>query len=177
MTIYQLGVDLKFKSLTLVNEADFDVLNALRESPAGAAWVPLDAEWIEEGRERALPKGDFPLLGTTPTFSRRAVDALLDVLVENGELLPVKVADEEYVVYNVTRRIDALDEERSKLVRFSDGGIMRVERYAFHREKLNQAIIFRVPQLRVPVFVTEAFVARVRDAGLTGFQFTEVWQG
>jgi len=176
MQIYQLRSNAEeCRWLTLVSESDFRVLSDLNEGPIGAAWEPLPAEWIEDDLNAGKPKCDFPTLGTTPTFSQRAVDKLLDLLVENGELLPLGLTDERYFVYNATRQVNALDEDRSELVRFSSGRIMDIKRYAFRPEQLQSATIFRLPQVRGAVFVTDRFVERVAEAGLTGFDFAEVW--
>lgn len=121
------------------------------------------------------PTSDFPTLGTVPVFSERALDALLDLLVENGEILPLDCCGEKYFAYNTTRRLDALDEERSILVRFDTGRIMDVRAYEFFPERLGTAAVFRLPQLRARSFVTDAFARRIDDAGLTGFGLRQVW--
>jgi hypothetical protein len=95
--------------------------------------------------------------------------------VENGELLPLALTDESYFVYNATRQVDALDEDRSELVRFGSGRIMDIKRYEFRPEHLQRATIFRLPQVQGAVFVTDRFVERVAEAGLTGFDFAAVW--
>ncbi len=164
-----------YRWLDLVDGSGFSLLAALNDGPAGQAWTPLAAEWIEDDLNEGKPKSDFPTLGTFPVFSQRAVDALLDLLVENGELLPLEVEDGKYYIYNVTRRLDALDEEQSELMRFSTGRIMNVMRYGFQRAKLQGAAIFKVPQIRGNVFVTEPFVRRVEEVRLTGLEFSEVW--
>jgi hypothetical protein len=89
-------------------------------------------------------------------------------------LLPLTFVDETYFVYNTTRIIDALDEDRSSVVRFRTGEIMRIADYAF-REKVALLPIFRIPQSRVKVFVTDSFVERVRASALTGFDLRLLW--
>jgi RHS repeat-associated protein len=175
MRVFELRPDVEgFRWLDLVNSGEYNILSELNDQPAGSAWKPLAAEWIEDDLNAGKPKSDFPTLGTTPVFSQRAVDALLDLLVENGELLPIRVEDGTYFVYNVTRKVHALDEDRSELVRFSTGGVMRIARYEFYPDKVEALTIFKIPQSRAKVFVTEPFVERVYDARLTGFEFTQV---
>jgi hypothetical protein len=162
--------------LTLSRETDFDVLHDFDGLPVGAAWRPLAGEWITEGAEWRKPRSDFPVLGSTPTFSHRAVDALLDLLVPSGELLPLSGDASGLFVYNVTRVVDALDEERSTLVRFpSSNRVMWVIKHAFHPERVNGETIFKVPQIRGAVFTTEQLLHRARTARLTGFDLSEVW--
>lgn len=143
-------------------------------SLVGATWEPLVVQWMTEDMEGTL-EGDFPTLGNLRVFSQKAVDALLELLVENGELLPLISKDGQFYVYNVTRVADALDEERSEVVRFKTSGrIMRIEHYRFRSELLAGLSIFKVPQL-TEVFVTDAFVKRVQEANLKGFAFRELW--
>jgi hypothetical protein len=173
--VWQLRADPdRFRWLTMVRDGDFSVLSDLWDRPQAAAWVPLEVETIEEKpRDRTLPLADFPVLGSTPTFSKKAVDELLDLLVENGELLPLVFPGASYYVYNVTCTIDALDEAASDVKYFSSGRVMDVRRHVFRMNQVS-APIFKIPQLRGSVYVTDRFVDRVQAAGLTGFEFSDV---
>lgn len=144
-------------------------------TPLGASWKELVIHAADESDERAqLP--DFALLGVVPVFSEQAVNALRDILEPNGELLPLRHARRKYFAYNVTTVLDALDEERSRVSRFSDGGIMSIEGYVFRSEALNKAAIFKIPQFPGAfVYVTEVFADRVRRAELLGFVFRQIW--
>jgi len=164
----------RFLWLNLVNEADFSVLHDFNGVPVVRGWTPLRAEPIrEKAKDWSKSLSDFPVLGSTPCFSQRAVDALLDVLVPNGELLPLECSEGRFFVYNVTTMRDVLDEDRSELVRFKDGRVMHIRSWAF-RDGAGNAAVFKVPQSRVVVLVTSAFADRVAASGLTGFQLTEV---
>lgn len=139
------------------------------------AWSEIAIHAADEPDERAqLP--DFALLGVVPVFSDQAVDTLRDLLEPNGELLPLRHARRHYFAYNVTTFRDALDEERSLMSRFSDGGIMSIEGYAFRPEVLTDVAIFKIPQLPGGfVYVTEEFADRTRRAELLGFVFRTLW--
>ena len=126
---------------------------------------------------RPEPKGDFPNLGThIPVLNSKAVKALADLLKPNGELLPAVCDNEKYYLFNVTKIVDALDEENCRLDRFDDGRVSYIEKYSFFEEKLIGMTIFKIPQwLLSNAFVTDTFVQRVEAAGLKGFKFTLVW--
>lgn len=175
MKVWRLRADPdRFRWLTMVRDGAFNVLHDLPDRVPGSAWVPLEVETIEERpRDRRLPLADFPVLGATPTFSRRAVDALLDLLVENGEVLPLAFPHASFYVYNVTRMIDALDVDASEVVYFSTGRALDIRRHAFRMDQVT-APIFKIPQLRGAVYVTDRFVERVHAACLTGFEFADV---
>jgi hypothetical protein len=167
----------RYRWLTAVDEGDFNTLADLAHVTVGDAWRPIPVEWIDDELNSGKPKSDYPTLGSTPVLSQHAVDELMDVLVENGEILPLNgdPAD-RYYAYNVTRILDALDTEKSDAIWFGPGRIMMMKQYAFRDTKLAGATIFKVPQLRVQVFVTEPVVNRIQSSGLTGFSFREVWK-
>ncbi|MGH7635195.1 MAG: imm11 family protein, partial [Gemmatimonadaceae bacterium] len=119
---------------------------------------------------------DHALLGTVPVFSVRAVNRLLDFLTRGGELLPLRYGRAEYMAYNVTRVIDALDEKASSIARFPSGNVMSIATYVFRSDLLASVPIFKIPQLpRAHVFVTDEFVSRVAESDLTGFRFSLLW--
>jgi hypothetical protein len=178
MRIFEMRPEIEhYRWLTMAHESDFNALADLGVTGGGGRWTPPPAEWIDDDLNAGKPRSDYPPLGTTPAFSQRAVDRLRDVLEENGELLPLALKGEPYYVYNVTRSIDALDEDRSDLVRFSSGRIMEVRRLELRPDELCGVSIFRLPQVRGQIYARESFMKRVADSGLTGFAFREVWDG
>ena len=53
---------------------------------------------------------------------------------------------------------------------------MSVDEYTFRSDRVRDLSIFKILQLpRAFIFVTEVFVDRVHQAGLTGFVFEQVW--
>ncbi len=77
----------------------------------------------------------------------------------------------------MTKVIDALDESNSEVIRFDGTSkVMHIGRYTFFREKLLDALIFKIPQFPAShVFVTDPFVDRVESTKLKGFWFPRVW--
>jgi len=177
MTVYELRADAEgYRWLTMLQDVDFDALAELEGVKVGPAWQRYAVEPIDDDLNAGKSLSDFPTLGSTPTFSQHAVDALRDMLHANGELLPLTSDAGQFYAYNVTHVVDALDEHRSEVKRFRDGGIMRVVRYEFRPEIVADLAIFKVSQLtRGPVFATDVFAKRVREAHLKGFVFEEVW--
>ena len=141
-------------------------------------WVPPVVNRIVDDELPQGELGDYPFLDGAPALSKRSVDALLDMLSDSAELLPLVCDVGEYYVLNVTRIVDALDEAASELTRFeSSGRVMEVVRHVFVSERLTGYTVFKIPQTpRAPVFVTEVFRRRVLAVGLRGFQFDLVWE-
>jgi hypothetical protein len=145
-------------------------------SPALDDWQPPAVAAVRDG-SAGLQMTDFAVVWVEPAVSRGAVEALGDVLRAHGELLPLLCPDGEYYAYNVTTLRDALDEEGSSVVRFTTGRVMRIDRYAFRTDQLHDVEVFKIPQLpKAFVFMTGAFLERVRAAGMTGLDPELVWE-
>lgn len=148
----------------------------------GRGWTvtPLAPIWTPQPVVgRVKPHNDYPCVNLgIPAFSRRAVDALRDMLEPNGELLPLVSSVGEYFAFNVTTVADVLDHQRSDIEWFSTGprDIARhIRRYECIPEKLTGLSIFRLVEKPSSTFVTQVFVDRVRQHGLQGFHFTRLW--
>lgn len=85
------------------------------------------------------------------------------------------VVPRQYYAFNCLNTVDCLDYERSSITRLPSGGIGRIHRYFFLADRLAEAEIFRLPHYSSLVFVTDSFVQRVLQHGLTGFEFVVVW--
>jgi hypothetical protein len=180
MKIYELVSDfdrvrhLTFKDLqaTVTFTTDYFVFQTLPRE----AWKPPTIELMPEDQGLENPLPDYQELGSVAVFSRRAVISLNEVL-NGGELLPLIFEGTEghFFAYDPRHLAEALDESRSELKRFSNGGVMKVLRYEFRPDKLKDLGIFGIPQQRGRIYVTDEFVRRVNEARLTGFDFIELW--
>jgi hypothetical protein len=145
-------------------------------TPRGSSYpIPVGVRNREgdELRSEALP--DFTLIGLSPipTFSQRAVDCLGAILREHGELAAIQMDEPMlYFGFNPITIVDVLDEEKSQIKRFTDGGVMRVERHVLFDSVASLPPIFKIPQTRRnTTYVNEEFVRLVEERGLTGFRF------
>jgi hypothetical protein len=168
----------RFRAMDLCNERDQAVINRFSGQPFGSSWQPVRVRLLtdEEEGQTGMPTGDCPNLESqVPVLSQRAVDALGALLTDNGEVLPLSCDEGSYYAYNVTRVIDALDKERSKIVYFDDGQVLDIDHHVFDLTHLRGVTVFKVPETAgSDVFVTTAFVRAVQEAGLTGFKFVKL---
>jgi hypothetical protein len=161
-----------------VNQDDFEIINAqLNGELRHRTWKPIAVRLIREDEGRKLRPSDSPWLGSHALiFNAAAIDALGPLLRVYGELLPLSCKDAQLSVFNPTRVVDALDEEASSVLRFSDGRIMRVNRYIFDPEPIRGVYVFKIRNLRVsPTFVGQHFVDWWNEAGLEGLEFRMIW--
>lgn len=121
---------------------------------------------------------DFPfIVQIVPMFSQRAIDILGDLLRESGQVFPIQCEGEIYYAFNATNIIDAFDRENAEFKTFKNSQkIMRIVRYAFSEEKLQDVCVFKPKEkIRDGIFVTDSFKTRVEDFNLCGFIFRKVW--
>jgi len=176
MRVYMLDADGdSFRGIYLAGDDDWlDFTSRFNGTPMKDSWTGKE---LFKFVPRYLPKGDTPSFDATiPVFNIRAAQVLADLLEPNGELLPIRCQGEDFFLFNVTRVVDALDEENCKLERLDDGRILDIKRYSFFEQKLVGGTVFKLrPDPLGWVYATDPFVERVKAAGLRGFDFPLVW--
>jgi hypothetical protein len=177
MNVYLLRADSnRYRGLIMTVGDLYEFVHRFDGKPMRHPWSDAQVEWDPE--RLSFKKGDFPsLIPNVPVFTSRAATALEDLLVPNGELLPVTIGGEGYFLYNATRVVDALDELNSEIIRFpGKSKVLNIESHSFLEERVAGLAIFKIPQVVImDVFVTDVFVERVRAAKLKGFDFPLVW--
>lgn len=172
MSVYRLKPDNdQYHNFALVEDRHSAIFHRSNGTPMLQDWTPVRITAADTDDELAV-LADHALLGTIPVVSDYAAQALTDILTANGELLPLVYPRRPYFAYNVTNVVDALDEQRSSVIKFSSGRVMSVDRFAFNEGRLLGHTIFKIPQLaHTHVLVTDGFIKRARQARLSGFVF------
>ena len=173
--------------LTYVDESQCELWRSLSEpSRLLESWPDVSVRYLrpeEDDFDRAPGEGrskdtDVPwLMGTLGlVLSERFTERMGDMLVKYGELLPLRGEGVNLYLYHVMNCIDALDEAASECKRFDDGSVMRVIKHALRSEVVSGNEVFTMPAPSpYDVFVTDAFVDRVRRESLRGCDFKLVW--
>jgi len=177
MRIYRPAVVEGAEWITL-QQSDPDVWESLfsLSGPAGTRWHSPSMSFIrasEDGAGRNY--SDFPwLLHNVLVLRERIMAGLRPTLMEYGEFLPL-TCEEPVWLYNVTSIVDALDEERSTIVRFDDGGILNIERHVFKPDAIGELQIFSLPRRASDIYLREPVVKRIGELGCVGVAFDLVW--
>jgi hypothetical protein len=181
MRVYILEQDHhRYRGVAPADYDDWDMLYKYTPRPLAQTWVPLGV--IDTGTwkgysGRRLPLGDLlSWVGSIPIFGRRTVDELQDLLAANGEILPLTSDVGELFAFHVTKASPALDRENTVCTLWEPGGdILSIDRYSFYPERIDSPIFVLAENRALHVLVTDEFVMRVQEAGLTGFKFRLVW--
>jgi hypothetical protein len=162
------------------NAVDLNQMIA-HQSPLTSNWRPIKVRrGHPTSNESKAKEADFPWYGGGAhiILRRSAVDALQPLLDEYGELLPLE--DEQGVelyLFNCLKTVDALDFDKSEISYFDDGvTIIRIKRYAFLTEKLDDLAMFRLAENGLSnIYVSQRFIDAVKRAKLVGLRFREIW--
>jgi hypothetical protein len=167
--------------LLLVSDADRERLawefrGQLIDAAAWVPWLVVRSHTTPGNLRKPLADRAGIDFNTDPmVLSDRALAALLPHMGHAGQALRLAFAETPYSLFAVTRVIDALDLERCEVVRYPDGGISRITKYAFRAETVADEWIFKIPQRPSQSFVTQRFVDLAQAHGLSGFAFHPVW--
>lgn len=141
--------------------------------------------YFDDNKDAPIP--DIAYLGMlTFAFRKDVATELVYILEDAGELLPIYVDDELWYCLNITKSIDAVDENMTEF-RINDGkSKLFPVKYAFHEDKLPDSTLFKVSTDNF----TNIFCVDRRDTddqvmnnlfcaiahyGYTGIKFEEVY--
>lgn len=175
MRVYEFEVQEGYEWAVPESDEDFEIFESFDGTPRAAGWRPVRVELLKEDEGQRFLPSDMPWLGRhAPVLRKKAVETLGPALTKDGELLPLACDEADLWVFNATAIREALDLDRSELVRFSTGRILDVTSYVFRPDCLHDLRAFKVPQLD-SVFVTQELVTLA--ATLTGVGFRLLWDG
>lgn len=146
---------------------------------------PVIAEWtapVAHGfKDNPTTEGNFPSLSNSwsiPVMNQFAWNALRPLIGYCCEALPIICpGGQPFYIIHVMETIDALDEERSVVKRYSDGGVMRVISYSLKGDLLGGKHIFKLPrESGGELLVDNEFRKAVEEHGLQGLLFDPVPQ-
>ena len=183
MNVYQIMHDVERFEWLAVTEANQwgPVMAQAQDEPFGTSWRPLVLSSIssdDEDYSGLLSKGDFVGIGAGEFALRRtATEQIGDLLRTCGELLQLQWlgGPERLVWFHCTTVIDALDEGKTIAKRFADGRMYGFDRLWFFKDRLRDALLFKIPQSKGPLLCTGLFKDHVETLGLTGLTFTLKW--
>lgn len=133
----------------------------------------LPSEYEDEVNK---PIGDvFSVEVSSFILNEYAFNILNPYLKGHTQVFRLKNQDDVLYVINVTDIIDCLDYDKSEIKRFpSSGRVMKVIEYSFHKDKLKNATIFKLPEfVKTTCYVTEEFKKATEENNIKGFKYEE----
>lgn len=177
--VYRPAVPEGFEWAFPVDPGDFEAFWTLYERRPGAAWEPIPMRLLKQDEHgRPWRRAEMPWLGRHVLILRdEAIESIGPLLAPYGELLPLMCDEARLVVFSAPPAANALEEDRSEIVRFASGRIMDIRRHAFNLGALAGNRAFKLAELpRGGLFLTGDLVESIRETGLTdGTEFQLIY--
>ena len=179
MKVYAQSPSDGFVFINTISDTDCKLLSTLLTGRSlNKHWIPFPVKFVTRGLNgRQLKASDAP--GFTPgelALTEAARSVLGPYINECGEILPLKCESADFYLLNITNIIDALDESRSRIERYSSGRIMHISEYIFNRAMLANQFLFRISSFAAsPIYFTDTAVEIWMRAGLRGLDFRLLW--
>lgn len=177
MKLYQLWSDHAYRAFETKEKDEYKIFS-FRGAPI-SDWTDVTLYPSMHRTEVGKETGDvLPVDISAVVVNERCFNIIKPYIQDAVQVLSAKTKKQKLFALNVTAVRDCLDCENSKLKHFSSSGrIMRIEKYAFHRERLSNAFIFKIPEeVHTHPYVTDGFKNLMEQNGIKGFKFVLVWQ-
>ena len=177
MKLYQLWADHTYRAFETKEKDEYKFFS-FRGAPI-SEWTDVILYPSMHRTEIGKEVGDvLPVEVSAVVVNERCFNIIKLYIQGAVQVLNAKRETQQIFALNVTEIRDCLDREKSKLKLFSSSGrIMRIEKYAFRREMLSNAFIFKIPEeVHTHPYVTDDFKNLIEQNGIKGFKFVLVWQ-
>lgn len=130
-------------------------------------------QWENDSEVKEICDCPF-IIGSIPVFSVKGYNIIKPFINQSDvQVIPIKVEGDMFYILNTTKVIsNILNEHKSKIVRFSSGKIMDIEKYVFNESKSIPSF-FRIKQFDTFTFVTEGVAKEIMESDLTGIVVEE----
>lgn len=177
MKLYQLWSDHTYRAFETKEKNGYKAF-CFKGEPL-SNWTEVELYPSSHQTEKGKSIGDvYPVEVSAVVVNERCFNIIKPYIQGAVQVLNAKRETQQLFALNVTEIRDCLDREKSKLKLFSSSGrIMRIEKYAFRREMLRNAFIFKIPEeVHTHPYVTDDFKNLIEQNGIKGFKFVLVWQ-
>lgn len=167
MTIWEIGAgNQDFDTFDFANNSDFK--GYMEQGLKYFDLVNSNIELIKTVSGKFADRPNFYTL----MLNQKTVDILFKLIDGKVKLTPLNHNKEIYYVVEVINTIDALDEKKSDIVRFSDGKIMWLNNIVFKEELLLEEHIFCLPMFKTHrIFVSNSFKELTEKNSITNLNF------
>lgn len=178
MKVYQLWADHTYRAFETKEKSGYKPF-VFQGKPVDN-WEVIELYPSKHKSETGKPIGDVYHFTPGTAIVNEKTYHILEPFIHNCvQVLPAIVKSQKVYVLNFITVIDCLNRENSQLIFFSNSNrIMEIEKFAFNKEMLTDAIVFKIPEeIQSPPLVTEEFKILIEQNEIKGFKFVQVWEG
>lgn len=156
-------------ALSFANSEDFALLKMWKHPTSITDWTPISVTMKDDA-----VKSDVMGLHSIMVWSQDAHDALVPLVNDCVQVLPINLNADTYFAIHITCALDCLDAEKSQFRRFKNRNI-GVEQYVLRGDCISDKPLFIVPDDGYSaVFVSSEVKTVVDEVGWSGLTFTEI---
>lgn len=152
-----------------------DVLDFCQTNIGLAAWWPIpETQFISEDGDQGAPIPDVSKwIDASLVLSPKAYRYLGELLKSWGELLPVKVGDDTFYIFNCSTFGEVDDSQSEK--EYYEGEEVGIKKIAFNANDVADKLIFKTHfNSCIEIYCGERLSALVREFELSGVAFAAV---
>lgn len=159
------------------DDRDFDRFADFgRGRSLAAGWRTVEMRMVTQDQGRQLSAAETPWFASNAIVLKpRARKAVGSALEPWGELLPISCSGTTFHVFHALRVIDAIDTDRSNIVRFSSGEVLDIERLVLVGHAIEGVEVFQLPNVPSKTFFSQRIVDLFAAHHLSGIAFTCEW--
>jgi hypothetical protein len=175
-TLFTIQPSNTHQSLLLAKPEEMHRLALLNQKSLAENWIPLSCK-LETCDKNSIEIPSICTLYISGLIAFRAElrDALFPTEKPELELLPIRVADQPWLVVNCLASVVKFDEKKSQIMRDESKQIFMILRLQLDSASVNGYEMFTLDESnRAQVFVTESFRDRVQGLNLKGITFQSI---
>jgi len=117
----------------------------------------------------------YHVAGTFGVYSKEVIDLIGCYMDQYFDFIDVTVNDLPFYFIRQIGTLDCLDRSQSEWIPFPDDpeAIMRITTYRFFKDKIDDPIVFTVPDTPTEVFATQTIKDTIEQSGLRGLIFLD----
>jgi hypothetical protein len=137
---------------------------------------PVPESWSNTTDPSATQWDCYAVAGTFGLFSYRAIQLIGLTCFRHFEFIPARLNDVDYRFLRCKRTVNCWDASRAEVSLWGEtrDHIIEAKKHAFDKSKLNDPVLFCVPELYGSLFATEGIRQKVLEHALKGFRFVKV---
>jgi hypothetical protein len=180
MKLYLLQSSNQHKAVLLKNPEDHQFLFDLGWHSLKEKWHTLKYTFYFSKRDKMKEGGLTPTIGISSggfIFRSDLVNEIFPLKLEEIELLPILVEEENWLLFNCLKTTSSYDSSRSKFLRSEpeNGQIYMIQHVVVTDPSVKDIGLFTLEDSnRAWIIATETFAERIKKLGTNGLDFREI---
>ena len=173
--IYRIDPDNDYKAVVLADVSDWKKMGLLNNRRYCGNWEVIQFRFAEEKKSSRKLEPNAAII--VPCLAMRAdiVREFISVNKDEIELLPIKVAGQDWFLFNCLTSASGLDVDESVVVRDSSGTIFLIQKIVIQDRSVEDKLLFTIEgSNKSTIFVLERFLRLINENRIKGVTFAPI---